>query len=51
VSSHRPQGKTIKPLQLKNQWGADAAYDATAIRVPSAEAQNRMVWLSFIGQD
>ncbi|MCM2453118.1 hypothetical protein, partial [Agrobacterium vitis] len=22
----RPPGKTIKPLQLKNQWGVDAAY-------------------------
>ncbi|QYA04836.1 hypothetical protein J5278_19750 [Rhizobium sp. B21/90] len=24
-----PKGNTIKPLQLKNQWGVDAAYNMT----------------------
>jgi hypothetical protein len=26
VSSHPAPRQTIKPLQLKNQWGVDAAY-------------------------
>lgn len=26
-----PKGNTIKPLQLKNQWGVDAAYDKNVV--------------------
>ncbi|WP_210248003.1 hypothetical protein, partial [Agrobacterium vitis] len=39
----RPPGKTIKPLQLKNQWGVDAAYNLSTIHSSVGDADESSV--------